>query len=428
MAITVKKGYRWSIYVMAVDLEGNPKKFRTRSPAYPYLDLRSALDKAAVLWKAEGRHPAAVNVVMHHWGYKEESSTGYSCMAALKKYGLIEHDGMGENKQIRLSNLALAILLDENPDSPSRIDALRTAAMSPRIHAELWERYGSDLPSDQSLKRYLVLEKSFNEAAVDELLEEYKQTISFAGLNLVSAPAVSAVAFASAAPTSAPAPASAAQGSSQRGASTQPNRYAPVTSAPEAEDLPYDRRQEAAPSTFQPPPRAIGPANGGARREMDSLHPSTRGTGGRDGEFAPPAGAPRNGSYTPRRDESAYGSSNRQPAERESMRYDQDDFGYEEEYRGPVRSNSSFPPASSPLPAPPAGRFASRAGQEPSQAGGHPGGAEAADASDGPRKELPVPLDGDRVALVPYPMTEEDFTLLIATLQLWKKRLVRGQD
>ena len=106
------------------------------------------------------------------------------------------------------------------------------------------------------------------------------------------------------------------------------------------------------------------------------------------------------------------------------MRYDQDDFGYEEEYRGPARSNSSLLSANSPATTPPTGRFASRPGPEPGQTGG----AEADAANDGPRKELPVPLDGDRVALVPYPMTEEDFTLLIATLQLWKKRLVRGQD
>ena len=37
------------------------------------------------------------------------------------------------------------------------------------------------------------------------------------------------------------------------------------------------------------------------------------------------------------------------------------------------------------------------------------------------RRELPVPLDNDLVARVPYPMTEEDFLLLIDTLQLWKK-------
>ena len=42
------------------------------------------------------------------------------------------------------------------------------------------------------------------------------------------------------------------------------------------------------------------------------------------------------------------------------------------------------------------------------------------------RRELPVPLDNGMVATVPYPMTEEDFLLLIDTLQLWKKRLVHS--
>ena len=42
------------------------------------------------------------------------------------------------------------------------------------------------------------------------------------------------------------------------------------------------------------------------------------------------------------------------------------------------------------------------------------------------RKELPVPLDNDLVARVPYPMSEDDFELLIGTLQLWKKRLVQA--
>ena len=65
---------------------------------------------------------------------------------------------------------------------PNGARRLREAALGPRIHAELWERYGIDLPSDQSLKRFLVLERSFNESSVDELLAEYKQTMAFAGL------------------------------------------------------------------------------------------------------------------------------------------------------------------------------------------------------------------------------------------------------
>ena len=83
---------------------------------------------------------------------------------------------------MRLSGLALRILLDDDPQSAERRAALREAALGPRIHAELWERYGIDLPSDQSLKRFLVLERNFNEASVDELLAEYKGTMTFAGL------------------------------------------------------------------------------------------------------------------------------------------------------------------------------------------------------------------------------------------------------
>ena len=158
------------------------KKARTRSPAYPYLDLRTALDKAAALWRAEGRHAVAVSLAMQHWGYKVESSTGYSCIAALKKFGLVDEEGTGESRQVRLSRLALAVLLDEDRASPERNAALQTAALSPRIHAELWEKYGADLPSDSSLRRFLILEKNFNEAAVDEFLEEYKTTVAFAGL------------------------------------------------------------------------------------------------------------------------------------------------------------------------------------------------------------------------------------------------------
>ncbi len=158
------------------------KKARTRSPAYPYLDLRAALEKAAVLWRTEGRHAVVVSLAMQHWGYKAESSTGYSCVAALKKFGLVDEEGTGENRQMRLSRLALAVLLDDDRASPERNSALRTAALSPRIHAELWEKYGPDLPSDGSLRRFLILEKNFNEAAVEEFLEEYKSTVAFAGL------------------------------------------------------------------------------------------------------------------------------------------------------------------------------------------------------------------------------------------------------
>ena len=38
--------------------------------------------------------------------------------------------------------------------------------------------------------------------------------------------------------------------------------------------------------------------------------------------------------------------------------------------------------------------------------------------------ELPIPI-GDKVARIPFPMTEDDFELFTETLKLWKKKIVR---
>jgi hypothetical protein len=374
---------------MALEPEARQKKLRTRSPAYPYIDLRAALEKAAVLWKVEGRHPAVVNVVMQHWGYKEESSTGYSCVAALKKFGLVDHEGMGETRQIRLSGLALAILLDDDPNSADRQEALKTAALAPRIHAELWEKYGPDLPSDQSLKRYLVLEKNFNEAAVDELLEEYKLTMSFAGLNRPGA------------------------GPSTAGAGTaagQPQPMAHVVPQPRQPHPPdpyeRERRQDPPGAAFkapQRPPAAPGGGwtSGGASAGVSgpSHASAASGNGSRfarnepdfddeDDDWSPPP------------------TSARQQQQRHSERPESRDAREAREVWEEQQELLHVEPRPK-APAP----------------------ADAASASMPiVRRELPVPLDNDLVARVPYPMTEEDFLLLIETLQLWKKRLVRPSE
>ena len=376
---------------MAVELASQPKRNRTRSPSYPYLDLPAALEKAAALWKAEGRHAVAVNVAMQHWGYKEESSTGYSCVAALKKFGLAEHEGIGETRQVRLSNLALTILLDNDPGSAGRRDALRTAALGPRIHAELWERYGAELPSEQSLRRFLVLERSFNEASVDELLAEYQATMAFAGLSvgavrgasqLTPAPVLPA-AFAPLPPivpvpplspvtppasTPLPSPHVGPIAGTGSGAVVEPDVFEPA------------RRREPP----LPAPRMPARATGASATAWNSIPASAP-----VGEPAPPAATP------------AAGIRHGAPAGQPGL-FD-DDLDEVNEFDGSPVVEETLAPV---RPA--------RAGQE----------REAGPWSMA-RRELPVPLDNDLVARVPYPMTEEDFMLLIDTLQLWKKRLVR---
>lgn len=41
--------------------------------------------------------------------------------------------------------------------------------------------------------------------------------------------------------------------------------------------------------------------------------------------------------------------------------------------------------------------------------------------------ELRLPVTDERMAIIPYPMTEEDYDMLLKTLALWKARLIRPQ-
>jgi hypothetical protein len=160
----------------------NKKKAKRegRSPAYPSIGLHNAIEKAKILYEREKRHAApAVNVVKH-WGYSPKSSAGLLTLSALKKFELIEDEGAGESRKVRLTDLALRIILD--PDVKSKHEAIQKAALNPAIHAEIWEKYGGNLPSTETLKYYLHMERGFTGFGADEFIREFVDTISFAKL------------------------------------------------------------------------------------------------------------------------------------------------------------------------------------------------------------------------------------------------------
>lgn len=158
------------------------KKTRQRSPSYPGVDLETALERAAVLRTKEGRNFAAVNAVVQHWGYGIKSSTGYIVLAALKKFGLLEEQGSGDARRVRLTNLAQKILLDDRQDSPDRLRLIQEAALTPPIHAELWQEFDGSMPSDTNLRYNLRMQRGFSDAAVGEFIDEFRSTIAFAKL------------------------------------------------------------------------------------------------------------------------------------------------------------------------------------------------------------------------------------------------------
>jgi hypothetical protein len=150
---------------------------KVRSPSFPFIGLREALDRARAFYEAEQRNAARAETAAAHWGYSAKSSGGKQTIAALRAFGLLEGDSL-----VKLSGRGLRLVLDEREASEERERLLQQAALMPPVHARLWERYGAELPSAQTLRLWLILDEGFNENSVDDFLTEYRETLEYARL------------------------------------------------------------------------------------------------------------------------------------------------------------------------------------------------------------------------------------------------------
>lgn len=156
----------------------------TRSPNYPSINLETAVSKTNTLFQAFRHHPMPQVQVMKKLGYKPDSSVGQQITAALKAFGLVDITGSGKNRLVAISERGEKIVRS-HPDRPELIGM---AALTPRIHTELWSRFygvGKETPIEV-VRHYLIWERSegkFNEQVVDQFLAQFAETISFANLN-----------------------------------------------------------------------------------------------------------------------------------------------------------------------------------------------------------------------------------------------------
>jgi len=100
----------------------------------------------------------------------------------MKYYALIDIQGEGDARRIRVSDLAKRIILDEREDQAEKRALIREVALSPSAHRSLYEEYRTGLPSDGTVLHFLMFTKGYNREAARDLLDEFKQTASYIGL------------------------------------------------------------------------------------------------------------------------------------------------------------------------------------------------------------------------------------------------------
>lgn len=153
-----------------------------RSPAYPYISVQKAIEKAQALYDQEGEYEAPLTSAAGAWGYSPKSSGGRQTLATMKYYGLIDVSGEGDGRKIRISEIAKRIILDQREDDSEKKSLIRKVALTPTAHKTLYDEYPNGLASDNSVEHFLVFDEGFKSDGAKDLIAEFKETASYAGI------------------------------------------------------------------------------------------------------------------------------------------------------------------------------------------------------------------------------------------------------
>lgn len=154
------------------------KKVRSRSPSYPSDGLETCFKWTKKVYEAEKRSSVPILVAVKHMGYTSLSGASRTGLAAMKKFGLVLEE-VGE--KVRVSDEAVRLILA--PEESERFAILRAMAKKPDIIKEILAEHPDGLPSDDTLKYKLVMDRGFGDDAANTFLKALHETLRFAKLD-----------------------------------------------------------------------------------------------------------------------------------------------------------------------------------------------------------------------------------------------------
>lgn len=148
---------------------------RERSPTFPYVSIDKAIDYVGLLFAAAKRHEVLLSDAAESWGFRPTSSSTLRVAAALVAYGLIEDNGSGKSRRIKISEAGWRILEDSRPGVREALVA--EAAIKPAALGEYIEKWSEGRPSDSYALSQLKFEGGFTDEGAAKFLRVYDETV-----------------------------------------------------------------------------------------------------------------------------------------------------------------------------------------------------------------------------------------------------------
>ncbi len=156
------------------------KASKDRSPSFPFIPLKTAIERLEAFEKTFGRHPTPAGKVGLAWGMKEKSSQADQTLAALKSFGLLKYEGMGDARHAVLTDEGRNYLRAHHDSKKKEI--LKTCALRPKIIRKFWAGWGADRPLD-AIALDKLIDDGFSDGGARNFLKVYDETTAFAGLS-----------------------------------------------------------------------------------------------------------------------------------------------------------------------------------------------------------------------------------------------------
>jgi hypothetical protein len=164
-------------------MENNISKInpRQRSPDYPYYNLKDCISFLTKYREKNKFNKAYVDSAISAMGFSTKGSTGNRVIASLLNYGLFQSEGAKDKRLLQPTRLAQEILLEKEGTSHFN-ELLQQAAQNDGTTRMMLSIWGDNIPTEETIKRYLFLNMKFSEEGARRCAEVFSANYDYVNL------------------------------------------------------------------------------------------------------------------------------------------------------------------------------------------------------------------------------------------------------
>lgn len=143
---------------------------RMRSPNYPSLSVRQAIDMVAKIYRSERANVITRDDAAKAMGYTGLTGRSMTVLGALVHFDLLTKVGKGEVKVTKTAEDILHSITDAERDA-----AILKAAFAPQLFQAIHNRFPEGIPGEGTIKSFLIRE-GFSDVAVGPAITAFMET------------------------------------------------------------------------------------------------------------------------------------------------------------------------------------------------------------------------------------------------------------